>query len=200
MSSPSNEYSFDPVTNIDPNVWYQVSEGRVDEYKDYDFTSNFQVTDRDEGTVAVWPDNGDLWQFQPVDEDDVEGRYSLRSSVTGIKKQLSVCYVEDEISPGRTQPCLADSNGSDLQKWDIANWGNDTYRFINVQNGSDYWMDVHKGNPPFMSDNIDTAIPQPAQRWLFSSLSDVNDGGFSTSFTNVCFPFLLVHTYSSFND
>lgn len=184
--SDAETISFTPYTDIDPNVWYQVSEARVDEYKDYDFTSNLQVSDSNTGEVNVWPDNGDLWQFQPASSDSDNARYFLRSSVTGVKKQLGVCYHEDEISNGRTRPCLAESNGSEEQQWDIADWGNGTFRFINVRNGSDYWLDVHRGNPPFMSDEIDTSVYQPAQRWLFSSLSDVNDGGFSTVFTNVC--------------
>lgn len=197
-SSNPSSIQFDPVTDLDPNTWYQISEQRVDVYTNRPFTSNLQVTDPDAGTVAVWPDNGDLWQFQPAatddDDDDAQaqGRYSLRCSRTGIKKQLSVCYAADEISPGRTQPCLADSDGSERQKWEIASWGNETFRFVNLHNGSEYWLDVHQGNPPFLSDNIDTDIYQPAQRWLFSTISEVNDGGYSTVFTNVCAPPLFL--------
>ncbi|KAH7324549.1 hypothetical protein B0I35DRAFT_163848 [Stachybotrys elegans] len=184
----SSTPNFPPITDIDSNVWYQMTEQRVDEYEYEEFTSSYQVINRTTGELAVWPANNHYWQFQPVDTDEHEGRYSLRCSETGIFMQLSVCYVPDEIAPGRTQPCMAESHGGDEQKWDVADWGNSThtfYRFINVANGTDYWMDVHRGNPPFMSPEISTDVRRPAQRWLMTSVSEVNDGDFSTVFTNI---------------
>ncbi|KAH7303789.1 hypothetical protein B0I35DRAFT_517115 [Stachybotrys elegans] len=187
MADSDPEPNFAPATDIDPNVWYQVSEARVDDYADDDLNSELQVTNADTGALGLWGATGHRWQFQSVD--DRPGRYALRSSVTNLRKQLATCFNETEIAEGQTQPCLADSHGGDEQKWDIADWGNETsrlpyYRFINVHNGSDYWLDCHRGNPLFMSPNIDTSVYQPAQRWLLMSMSDIDDGGFSTTFTN----------------
>ncbi|KAK7218879.1 hypothetical protein V2G26_006882 [Clonostachys chloroleuca] len=36
-----------------------------------------------------------------------------------------------------------------------------------------------------MSNQIDTNVYQPAQRWLYRSREAINDGGFSTTFTNL---------------
>ncbi|VUC32001.1 unnamed protein product [Clonostachys rosea] len=176
---------FTAKDDLDPNVWYRLSEERVDSYKTVNLTSSLSV-DTSKGTLSMQAANDNLWQFLPVD--NVKGRYAIRNSLTGIRKQLSVCYFEDEIADGKTGPCMAVSDGSDEQKWEISDWGNKTYsflRFINKKNGSDYWMDCHKGNPPFMSNQIDTNVYQPAQVWLFQSRSLINDGGFSTTFTNL---------------
>lgn len=185
--------SFTPVTDIDPNVWYQLSETRVDSYNDTRFGLNLQITNVSSGELKVLGNNGHAWQFQPSPDPDAEGRYFLRCGVTGVNRQLGVCYHEDEASGGKTRPCMRPSDGSDAQQWDVASWDdvdedkNGTqFRLINAHNGSEYWMDVHRGNPPFMNDATDTDIPQPAQRWLFSSMSKVDDGGYSTMFTNVC--------------
>jgi len=75
------------------------------------------------------------------------------------------------------------ASGDDSQLWQIEAWGDGSWRFVNVGNGSDYNMDCHPGDPMFMS-NTTAALPkQPAQHWLFSSLSDINDGAFSTMIT-----------------
>lgn len=175
---------FTPKTNIDPNSWYHITENRVDTY-DREFTSNFQLTAKNE--LAVWPLMApQMWQFHPVNASI--GRYSLRLSMLGVYKQLGVCYEPKEVSKGKTKPCMTDSvPGEEAQMWDIGNWGNDTYRFINVRNGTDFWLDVHSGNPPFMADDIDTGKFQPAQRWLMTSASNVDDKTYSTVFSAVSF-------------
>lgn len=172
---------YDTVT-LDSNVWYHVTEARVDDYDKANFTSALQVED-DDG-VAVWSAVDHYWQFQPV-KNGPAGRYALRCSRTGVFKQLSACYVADEIDDSKTQPCMRASDGTKAQMWDITDWGNQTYRFLNVKNGSDYVMDVHPGNPPFMASDLRTNIPQPGRHWLMTSVSDVDDGAFSTVFTKV---------------
>ncbi|KAI9170828.1 hypothetical protein HJFPF1_00302 [Paramyrothecium foliicola] len=177
---------FTPVTDIDPNVWYMISEERVDKYANDGWSSSLQIRDYEKGEIVVFIKKEHYWQFQPVDAK--KGRYSLRCSETGIFKQLSVCYHPDESSEGKTRPCLADSHGGDEQIWEVSDWGfanNATLRFTNVKNGTDYWMDVHPGNPMFMSSKIRTNEYQPAQRWLISSIKNVYDGDMSTIFTNL---------------
>jgi hypothetical protein len=175
---------FTPATDIDPNAWYHISEERVDKTNWTTLTNSLQIRDKAAGELVVWLDNGHRWQVQPVGND----QYALRCGEAGVSKQLSVCYAPDEFSSTKTQPCLADSHGGDEQKWMIADWGlpdNPVYRFINVKNGSDYWMDVHQGNPIFMSPDIKTDFYRPAQRWLMRSGDAINDESYSTTFTNL---------------
>lgn len=126
------------------------------------------------------------WQFMPVDPKN-PARYAVRSSVRGVFKQLGTCYNPEEIDEQHTQPCLLRSDGSDTQKWDITMWPgkNSTLRFQNVQNGTKYNMDVHVGNPMFMSSDVDGKNYQKAQHWLMTSVKNIDDGAYSTTFTDV---------------
>ncbi|KAK7428614.1 hypothetical protein QQZ08_004875 [Neonectria magnoliae] len=171
----------DAVT-LDSNVWYAITEARVDNYEKKSFNSNLQIEDT--GNLGVWGAVEQYWQFQAV-QDGPDGRYAVRCSKTGVFKQLAVCYNKDEIDDSRTQPCMAKSDGTKAQMWDVADWGNQTYRFINVHNGSDYVMDTHPGNPPFMASDLRTNIPMPGRHWLMTSAKDVDDGAFSTVFTKI---------------
>ncbi|CAM1505229.1 Fc.00g108660.m01.CDS01 [Cosmosporella sp. VM-42] len=166
---------------FDSNVWYHITEGRVDNLTKKEFQSSFQTND-DKGNLAVWPAIDQYWQLQPVSSK--KGRYALRLSNSGVFKQLAVCYFSDEIADSRTRPCMRASDGTEAQMWDIADWGDSTYRLVNVANGTDYVLDVHPGNPPFLSNDLRTDVPQPAQHWLMTSVKDVDDGAFSTTFTN----------------
>lgn len=80
---------------------------------------------------------------------------------------------------------MAASDGSDAQKWDVADWGNGTYRLVNVRNGSGRYLDVHPGSPAFMSSNTNTKVYQAAQHWLMTSAKRVDDGAYSTVFSDV---------------
>jgi hypothetical protein len=183
----SDKIEFTAVTDIDPNVWYHLTEFRVDTYGK-SFTSNFHING--DGELRVFGIlEKQTWQFHPVDPDEHPGRYSLRHNFMGVYKQLAVCYDAKEASVGKTKPCLLDSvPGEQTQMWDIADWGDGMVRFINVGNGTKYWLDVHQGNPPFMSSDTDTSEDNPAQRWLYTSVGDVNDEAYSTVFSAVCVP------------
>ncbi|KAK0389009.1 hypothetical protein NLU13_2586 [Sarocladium strictum] len=183
MSSSNDDdddVKFPPVTDIDPNVWYHLTEFRVDTYGK-SFTSNFHIDG--DGELRVFGIlKKQTWQFHPVNA--TIGRYSLRHNFMGVYKQLAVCYDPTEASVGKTKPCLLDSvPGEQAQMWDVADWGDGMVRLINVGNGTKYWLDVHQGNPPFMSSSTDTSDDNPAQRWLYTSVSDVNDAAYSTVFS-----------------
>lgn len=127
--------------DLDSNAWYQLTEERVDNYDSASFGSSLTV-DTGKGTLSMQAANKNYYQFLPVD--NKKGRYAIRNSMTGIRKQLSVCYVDDEIADGKTQPCFVTSDGSDEQKWDVADWGNKTYSFLkleNVRNGTSYYLE-----------------------------------------------------------
>ena len=67
------------ATNIDPNVWYHVTEGRVDDYKKPKFNAQLQITDKD-AFMAVWAANVDhYWQFVSTTTTTVQApRLALR--------------------------------------------------------------------------------------------------------------------------
>ena len=179
---------------FDSNTWYQITEGRVDNYNETKFGSMLQIVS-DNGTMAVWPANGlSYWQFNPVDPKTNTNRYALRCETTGVGQQLGVCHNPLEVDNSRTQPCMRPSSADNSQMWDISNWGDGTFRFVNVGNGSDFVLDVHRGNPPYMSSNANLDVSQedePAQRWLASSISKVNNIIYSTTFGVVSFYLLL---------
>lgn len=173
--------------NLDSNAWYHISDGRVR------FNGALCIANETLGTVAIYSPRDEYWQFQRLtssSSDSDTPRYAIRSNQLGVAKQLAACHVKDEIDESRTQPCLRDSDGTDEQKWDVHEWdignegGNTTYRLVNVKNGTDYWLDVHPNNPPFLSSEVGSA-DQRAQQFVMSSVSEINDGAYSTTFTNV---------------
>ncbi|KAF4471383.1 transmembrane alpha-helix [Fusarium albosuccineum] len=177
----SNFDDLEPATDIDPNVWYHLTEENVDDY-DGDFKSMLQT--HQDGDFRVFPvaNRKTYWQFQPIGK--TPGRYALRCSETTTQKQFAVCYRESEsVENRRTRACLRDSNGSKSQQWDISLWGkNETYRFLNVANGTKYHLDVIPGAAVFMSPNLGGY--QKRQRWMMTSVSDVDDDAYSTVFSN----------------
>lgn len=164
------------MANLDPNVWYQVTESRVDFNSSYQYNgAGLFFASRD-----TTKDAGQYWQFQPAGD----GKWQIRNIASSINQQLSTCFVAKEVDDSKTQPCMSKSTSDDSQLWNIEPWGDNTYRFTNVGNGTGYNMDCHPGNPPFMS-SATAALPlQPAQHWLFSSIRDVNDGTYSTTFVS----------------
>lgn len=130
------------------------------------------------------------WQFQAVNE--TEGRYVVRNSRDGVAKQLSACYNATETADGQTGLCMAPANGADdAQIWQIDQWGSDLakdgLRFVNSDNGTKYWLDIHKGNPPFMNNSVveDGEQGDPSQKWYISSAQAVNAIEYSTIHTIV---------------
>ena len=171
--------SNDDAAVFDPNMWYQLSELRIDK-GGQDLTHNLVY--RDEAPIfAVFPDTtNNYWQFVPVD-DDIENRWFVRSQKTGTGFHLSTCYRADEEHEGKTGLCMnpADED-AEAQMWESYKWNDGTtgVRFINIDNGTDWWLDCHKGSPVFMNDDIDTDEFKPAQRWLVSTVSAVEEASF----------------------
>lgn len=158
---------------IDGNVWYQLTETRVD------FNSSLQQAGNGVVMAAAGPKTLEFWQLFPIGS----GLYQIRNRNTGVNKQLATCYNAQEQDPSNTQPCLEPSSGDQSQLWNITQWGDGTFKFVNVGNGSNYNMDCHPGNPMFMASEIAAVPRQPAQHWEFSSLSQINDGAYSTTIT-----------------
>ncbi|RBR20338.1 uncharacterized protein FIESC28_05302 [Fusarium coffeatum] len=175
------------ATDINPNVWYHLTEENVDDY-DGDFKSMLQTFKEDSGDdgfrVFGVGNRKTYWQFQPIGK--TPGRYSLRCSETTTRKQFAVCYRDFEsVENRRTRACLSDSDGTESQQWDVSLWGTnktETYLFTNVANGTKYHLDVIPGAAVFMSPNLEGY--QKRQRWLMTSVSNVDDDAYSTVFTN----------------
>lgn len=182
---------YEPAS-FDSNVWYHLTSGGKEDaynYSDsdsysYDTTFKNSFFENDHGhLIAGKVGTGTVWQFMPVGNGK-DGRYQIRSTQHNLGKQLAVCYNDTEIDNSRTQPCMAPSDGSERQKWDITDWGDGTYRFNNVKNGSDFVLDVHPGdtatNQPFMGDDED--IKQDWQHWLMTSMRNIDDEAYQTVF------------------
>ncbi|KAG5763060.1 hypothetical protein H9Q69_002414 [Fusarium xylarioides] len=171
--------TLEPATDLDSNVWYQLSELAVDD-NDGDLKSMLQPT-APGGDLRVGVPNGNsYWQFQKIG--NTPGRYQLRCSDTTVKKQLSVCYRPEVIdSKLRTRPCLMPIEDSEMQQWDISQWDSDTYRLTNVKNGTKWNLDCIPNGPVILSSNLEGA--QPRQHWLMSSVGLVNNEMYSTVYT-----------------
>lgn len=165
------------MSNLDGNVWYQVTETRVD------FNSSLQLNGPNQA-LRVFPNSKGnaayLWQFLPVD--NVKNRYSIRCKATYIDKQLSVCNYPNEPENETNQPCLADKDGTDIQKWDVIPWGDDqqTQKLQNVKFGAKYNLDVHPGSALFLNSETASATARPAQHWRFASYTNIDDVAYST--------------------
>jgi hypothetical protein len=169
---------------FNPNAWYQISEGRVDNTT-APLRSNLQINNN---TLYVWSKVAQAWQLMPVD--GIKGRYLLRLNVTGVKSQLSSCYQRDEVHPAKTSACMRDTRSvDDAQKWEISSWGDGTFKMSNVANGTNaFVLDVHPGNPLFMNDQVEVTggtVKQPAQHWIITSERAVDDGAYSTIYSGV---------------
>jgi hypothetical protein len=178
---------YEPFTKFDPNAWYYLSESRVDNYTNSEFSSNFHAN-ADGDLEVLGMREKQMWQFHPVDEDKNPGRYFARLNFYGPWKMLSVCQVSGEKSVGNTWPCMMDSAPkAEEQMWDVQNWGGDEeyLRFSNVKNGSDVWLDVHKGNPVYMRSEKDEENDNQGDKWLYTSVGRVNDEKYSTIFNAV---------------
>jgi hypothetical protein len=182
------------MATIDPNAWYHLSETRVDAVGK-PLANTLQLVGKD---MRFGSNTTQAWQFQPVD--GIVGRYLMRLSAAGIGQQLSTCFRPDEVHPGKTGVCMNGTSGDNGQKWDIQPWGDGTFKMLNVANGTGYVLDVHPGNPPFMSSEIESnaaEVKQPAQHWLLSSLRPVNDGAYSTIYTVRSMRISLVIVYAN---
>lgn len=98
------------------------------------------------------PDYG-LWQFMPSNSSSSIQSYALRNRARGANFQLGTYQQPAEIDPSKTQPQLEKGDASDkAQQWVFQQWPDDSYwRVNNVENGTSYNLDVHPGNPVFLS-------------------------------------------------
>jgi hypothetical protein len=84
------------VSSIDGNVWYAITETRVN------WTSSMQYDGH--GLVFSGDNNvaKQMWQFFKLEN----GNWAIRSQATGINKQLSTCYVASEKADSKVRMIL----------------------------------------------------------------------------------------------
>lgn len=160
-----------------------------------DFNSSLQIAGDALVMASAGPKTNQYWQIFPVSD----SHYQIRNQASGVNKQLATCYNPQEADASQTQPCMQPASGAQSQLWIVNTWGDGTYRFVNVGNGSGYNMDCHPGNPMFMSSNTALVPRQPAQHWEFSSLRTINDGAYSTTITVCSLLRLLLKSADSWN-
>ncbi|TQN75341.1 hypothetical protein CSHISOI_00057 [Colletotrichum shisoi] len=174
------------MAELDPNAWYRLSETRVDNSTG-PFTLNLSLRDVGLRVHPIADDAAAAWQFQPFG--DVKGRYLMRLDQAGVKQQLGVCYDAKEPAVGATVACLQESSVDDSQIWEITTWNGkpEEYKFVNVANGTSYVLDVHPKANLFMNKDVEglagVTETQPAQHWVMSSVSAVNDAAYSTIYS-----------------
>ncbi|KAM0269638.1 hypothetical protein ACHAQH_009692 [Verticillium albo-atrum] len=170
------------MAEFDPNVWYHISEERVTNASTPVFSNTLQTTN---DGLRVFALVAQAWQMQPID--DEPGLYLMRHNSSGVGQQLSVCHDPAEDHKSKTIACMRPSSVDDAQKHYFEEIG-DTGAFLwkPKANNSDYAMDVHPGSNLFLNDQIQGETSDalhPAQRWVFSSARDVNDGAWSTIYS-----------------
>lgn len=161
------------MSNFDSNTWYQMTETRVG------FNSSYYIGGSNDTYFYAQNSNNTAtyWQIFHLTGDT----YQIRNNASGIASQFSVCYVAAEKDTSKTQPCFRPSDGNTTQQWNVSPWGDGTFKIYNIANGSNYNLDVHPGNPPFMSSNL--TQPQVAQHWEFQAIDSIDDARFSTTVT-----------------
>ncbi|KAF2763114.1 hypothetical protein EJ05DRAFT_26135 [Pseudovirgaria hyperparasitica] len=175
------------MADLDPNVWYHLTERRVN------FNSSLQAVNAH--PVKVWPyhkDRHEHWQFLRLDD----GKFQIRYRATTLNKQLSTCWFPRDKQNLPSQPCLSEANGSDEQKWMIEKWdGGNDYKIQNVLNGSRFNVDVHVGNPVYFEEAATgQGTDRPGQHWQFKSVANIDDRVYQTPITNM--PVATGHTTS----
>ncbi|KAF3346969.1 Isoflavone reductase [Verticillium dahliae VDG2] len=170
------------MAEFDPNVWYHISEERVTNASAPVFHNTLQTTT---DGLRVFSLVAQAWQMQPIDNEP--GLYLMRHNASGVGRQLSVCWDPEEDHKSKTIACMQPSSVDDAQKHYFEEIGNTgAFLWKPKSNNSDYAMDVHPGSNLFLNDQIqgETSDAQhPAQRWVFSSARDVNDGAWSTIYS-----------------
>lgn len=164
------------MANFDPNTWYQLTAKGHPAQSMYGgplFAEGlgpvyFEITNT---TLA-----GQRWQLYPYNS----STYLLRTKESGHDAYLSAAYSANETTiPGSTRPKMQDYTLSDTSIfWQISPWGDGTFYFTNLANGTAWHMQVNPNSLMAMSSNI--TAPQDGQSFSFTSLGSINDQTFST--------------------
>lgn len=167
--------------NLDDNAWYQVN---VTRFTGLSLRGTSLYNDGNTGAVFYQNTNtsipGQSWQFYPYNS----SVYLLRCRNGGPDAYLAVAVGKSDSSDsssvtGNTVPILANYNVTDDSMfWQVGPWGDGTYYFSNLANGSDWRLNVLSNALMAMDSNITSA--QPGEHFTFTSLSTIGDSRYST--------------------
>ncbi|KIW72469.1 hypothetical protein, variant [Phialophora macrospora] len=172
--------------NIDPNVWYQISNELFDPSVD-----SLRVGD---SHTAIYFFDTNLtspqqrWQIFPVQGSDGDdgGGWNFRAQITGSGAYMSQCThltsttAPTDASPDDTDVCMALGAATDIQRqWILSSNGDGTFD-IKLSNSnplySDYHLFVNTSNiVAFTNDTADQGV-----KWAFQSIMPIDDPAFST--------------------
>ena len=111
---------------------------------------------------------------------DDSSAFTIRNNASGPLVALGVALIPQEADPSHTQPRLQPINPNDNgQKWTMGGFGNNTFYIVNVKNGSSYRLDVHPGNPVYMSSQTSAVPYDPRQHWEFQNIRPIDDSQWS---------------------
>lgn len=167
--------------NLDQNAWYQVN---VTRFRGLSLRGTSLSNDGNTGAVFYENTNtstvGQSWQFYPYNS----SVYLLRCRNGGPNAYLAVAVgVESTgssaVTTGNTVPIMANYNVTDDSMfWRVDPWGDGTYYFSNLANGTDWRLNVLGTGLMAMDSNITSA--QSGEHFTFTSLSTIGDSRYST--------------------
>lgn len=166
--------------NFDDNTWYQVN---VTRFTGLSLLGTSLFKDGKTGAVFYQNTNtsarGQSWQFYPYNS----SVYLLRCKDGGPNGYLAAAAGKEDTEQssitGNTVPILAHYNVSDNSMfWQIEPWGDGTYYFSNLANGSNWRLNVLGSALMAMDSNITSE--QAGEHFTFSSLSTIGDDRYST--------------------
>ena len=180
------------MAQFDANMWYQMTEARVG------LGSALTGWGGDTTGFEAWNISDTAQHWQILAYPDKSNAYAFRSRAAGSGSALAACYEPEEVDPSHTQPRIQPLNPNDnSQKWTFGDWGNNTFFISNVANGSAFHLDVHPGNPVFMSSQTSSEPYDPGQHWEIQTIEAINDVGWSTTLSSVSFLLNLLSLVSS---
>lgn len=166
--------------NLDENAWYQVN---VTKFTGQSLLGTSLFKDGNTGAVFYQNTNtsriGQSWQFYPYNS----SVYLLRCKDGGPNAYLAAAAGEANADSsavsGNTVPIMANYNVTDDSMfWQVEPWGDGTYYFHNLANGSDWRLNVRDNALMAMDSNITSA--QSGEHFTFTSLSTIGDSRYST--------------------
>ena len=168
------------MAQFDPNMWYQITEARVG------FGSGLTNFGQDETGFEAWNSSDQAQHWQILACLNEHNTYAFRNRNAGTGMALGTAYETDEVDPSHTQPRFMPINPDDnSQKWIFGNWSDNTQFISNVGNGSALHLDVHPGNPVFLSSQTSSEPYDPGQHWEFKTIEAIDDAGWSTTLSAV---------------
>ncbi|EXJ64970.1 hypothetical protein A1O7_01309 [Cladophialophora yegresii CBS 114405] len=170
--------------NIDPNVWYQVSNDLYDASVDSLRVGDSHTAIYMFATNLTSPQQ--RWQIFPVSGGG--GGWNFRAQITGSGAYMSQSTAPTDASPDDTDVCMALGAATDTQRqWILSSNGDGTFDIkLSSSNPlySDYHLSVNATNiVAFTNDTTKQGV-----KWGFQSIMPIDDPAFSTGIVRATTP------------